>query len=504
MGKALYRAYRPKKLDEVVGQEHITDTLARALEQGSISHAYLLTGPRGVGKTSIARIMAYEFNGIPYDEDATHLDIIEIDAASNRRIDEIRELKERVNVSPTSAKYKVYIIDEVHMLTKEAFNALLKTLEEPPEHAIFILATTEAHKVPETIVSRTQRFTFKPVDQKKVVTHLKKIAKKEKITIDEDALQLIAAHGEGSFRDSISLLDQVRHTSQHIKLADVQQAIGQAPDELLVQLVSATAVHDPSLIMKALDQLRTQGSQPAQIAKQLAARIRAGLRDGNDLLSNHDALLLLRLLLAVPGSHDPGLALEIALYEIALDTAVASPPATATVDVKPSTTNRALQTPEPPDRTMGTDSAKTATKQTFKERDIEKLKTDSSKAHSPKEENVLNPETWQQILDAIKVNHNTLYSITRMAEPTFNDDTLILAFAFPFHQKRLNDGKHRQVLLDIINDVTGQNVSLEVVIDKNRVSNGTPVRKSTVKPRVDVSADLEAISNIFGGAEIVE
>ncbi len=134
MAKALYRKYRSKKLSEIVGQEHITDTLSRALEKGMISHAYLLTGPRGVGKTSIARILAYEINGLPYDDEGTHLDIIEIDAASNRRIDEIRELNERIHIAPTSAKYKVYIIDEVHMLTKEAFNALLKTLEEPPPH----------------------------------------------------------------------------------------------------------------------------------------------------------------------------------------------------------------------------------------------------------------------------------------------------------------------------------------------------------------------------------
>src|SRR3989442_7000568 len=181
MGQALYRAHRPKKLRDVVGQEHITTALTRALQNGTISHAYLFTGPRGVGKTTIARILAHEVNGLPYDDESMHLDIIEIDAASNRRIDEIRDLRDKVHLAPTSAKFKVYIIDEVHMLTKEAFNALLKTLEEPPAHAVFILATTEVHKLPETIISRTQRFSFKPVDVPKVVAHLKAIAKAEKI-----------------------------------------------------------------------------------------------------------------------------------------------------------------------------------------------------------------------------------------------------------------------------------------------------------------------------------
>src|SRR6266498_1480828 len=192
MGRALYRTYRSKKLAEIVGQEHITTALNHALEKGMISHAYLFTGPRGVGKTSIARILAHEINGLPYEDDSMHLDIIEIDAASNRRIDEIRDLRDKVHIAPTSAKYKVYIIDEVHMLTKEAFNALLKTLEEPPKHAIFILATTEMDRLPETIVSRCQRFDLRRIPTALISQHLAHIARQEKVKIDEAALHAIA------------------------------------------------------------------------------------------------------------------------------------------------------------------------------------------------------------------------------------------------------------------------------------------------------------------------
>src|ERR1700759_265171 len=216
MGLALYRKYRPKGLADVVGQDHIVTTLQNALKAGKISHAYLFTGPRGVGKTSVARILAHEINNLPYTDESVHLDIIEIDAASNRRIDEIRDLRDKVRVAPAQAKYKVYIIDEVHMLTREAFNALLKTLEEPPAHCIFILATTEVHKLPETIISRTQRFNFQPIEPKTAGEHLHAIAKREKIDISPEAIELLAEHGNSSLRDSISLLDQLSATGGQI------------------------------------------------------------------------------------------------------------------------------------------------------------------------------------------------------------------------------------------------------------------------------------------------
>ena len=188
MSQALYRKYRSKALADVVGQNHITDILTRALKSGRIAHAYLFTGPRGVGKTSVARILAHEINQLPYTDESNHLDIIEIDAASNNGVEDVRDLREKVQIAPVSASKKVYIIDEVHMLSKPAFNALLKTLEEPPEHIVFILATTDVEKLPATIISRTQRFGFRAISIDDAVRHLKHIAGEENITISDDAL----------------------------------------------------------------------------------------------------------------------------------------------------------------------------------------------------------------------------------------------------------------------------------------------------------------------------
>lgn len=470
MGKALYRQYRPKKLSEIVGQDHITTTLKNALKKGSISHAYLLTGPKGVGKTSVARILAHEVNNLDYEADQTHLDIIEIDAASNRRIDEIRSLRERVHNAPTSAKYKVYIIDEVHMLTKEAFNALLKTLEEPPAHAIFILATTEAHKLPATIVSRTQRFTFKPIESAVLEEHLRQIAESEKIKVAKEALELIAAHGDGSFRDSISLLDQAASRGDKIELDDVQAMLGRAPVEALDNLLTVLQQGTPSQLVDLLIDLRAQGYQAAQLAKQLADQLRQRLLDGTAALPPVATRQLLKELIEVPASHDPDSYLEISLLGVML-----AHPSAEKVEPAPKDTPKK-------------ESAKAV---------VNNQKPLASKASKVR----LDDESWQTVLAAIKQQHNTLYSIVRMAEPQFEDGRLTLSFGFSFHQKRLNEAKNRQLLADILHQIVGEDIVIASAVD--------PAKRhglSTPKPEVKASGtqQLDAISNIFGGAEVLE
>ena len=267
---ALYRKYRPTSLDSLVGQDSIKSALSEALKSGKISHSYLFTGPRGTGKTSVARILAHEVNGFPYQLEDSYLDIVEIDAASNTGVDNIRDLREKALIAPAKGKYKVYIIDEVHMLSKSAFNALLKTLEEPPAHVIFILATTDLEKVPVTITSRSQVFHFRLASPEVMSEHLRKIADAEKIPIDDAALNIIVRRGGGSFRDSLSLLDQLSTLASDqtpLSEARVAEALGLPLDSAIKSLLSAYASADRETITKLLKDLLNEGLKPESLAE---------------------------------------------------------------------------------------------------------------------------------------------------------------------------------------------------------------------------------------------
>lgn len=504
MGKALYRKYRSRSLDEIIGQEHITTTLSNALRQGKIAHAYLLTGPRGVGKTSIARILAHEINGLPYSEDS-NLDIIEIDAASNNGVEDVRDLRDKIPSAPVGAKYKVFIIDEVHMLSKAAFNALLKTLEEPPAHVIFILATTEAHKLPDTIISRTQRFSFRPVSETQVVDHLKTIAAKEKINIDDDALHLIAIHGEGSFRDSISLLDQASSTKDHIEKSDIEQLLGHVPTTLIHELLAQIAAQNMGGCVQTLETLTDQGYEAAMIALQLGQALRKQLLDTKDPgnLSGAKILAIARDLLDVPGANNPHALLEIILLrystpEQAKNLApapVPQPKEAVSQAPEPKQVIKPVVEPEVEVKPMAAPPVEPPTAST-----AEATSTATVDESPPEQITAVTldkpvDELWHDVLQIIKKSHNTLYGIARMAHPSLSGDTLTLELTFAFHQKRLNEPRNKEILTKVLEEVRHSPTQILPVLT---------AKQSADSGAAPISNSVETISNIFGGAELLE
>ncbi len=291
--QALYRTWRSQTFEEVIGQAHVTLTLRHALRDGRMSHAYLFTGPRGTGKTSTARILAKALNCLAEDPGARpdnscrictaitegrQLDLIEIDAASNRGIDEMRDLREKIGFRPNEARYKVYIIDEVHMLTKEAFNALLKTLEEPPPHAVFVLATTEPERVPETVRSRCQRFDFRRIGTPVMVEHLRNILESEGKRAEPEALAAVARRATGSMRDAISLLDQLlSYGDELLTVERVEEVLGLVSSESIAGLVDSLAARDTASGLALINNLVSGGLELGQFVDQVLGYLRAVL-----------------------------------------------------------------------------------------------------------------------------------------------------------------------------------------------------------------------------------
>jgi DNA polymerase III subunit gamma/tau len=287
---SLYRRHRPGSFDEVVGQAHVVRTLRNAVEQDKVHHAYLFIGSRGTGKTSMAKILARSLNCerggptvTPCGEcescvtiaAGTSMDVIEMDAASNRSVDDVRDLRERVAYAPSGGHWKVYILDEAHMLTKEAWNAFLKTLEEPPPRTVFVLATTESHKVMPTIADRCQRFDFQRPSLEQISEVLNRVAASESITIDDGAVAMIARSAQGSFRDALGTLDQlVAYGGEQVGLEEVLEMLGAADADLLFEAVDAVAVADPKAVLLGVEKMARSGRDPSQFARDLLAHLR--------------------------------------------------------------------------------------------------------------------------------------------------------------------------------------------------------------------------------------
>ncbi|MBP7670810.1 DNA polymerase III subunit gamma/tau [Candidatus Gracilibacteria bacterium] len=291
--KSLYLKYRPDDFANLVGQEYAKKTLINAIKFKQVAHAYLFTGPRGTGKTSTARLLAKALNcenlGDGYEpcgkcemcveiSKGSLMDLQEIDAASNRGIDEVRDLKEKINFAPSRSKYKIYIIDEVHMMTKEAFNALLKTLEEPPSYVFFILATTEIHKVPETIISRCQRFDFRRIGQEDIVGRLRVVTAAEGIVAEEGSLEMIARYVDGGMRDAIGLLDQMTRDGK-LMMVDVKQVLGLSEESVLKNLYIALGSGNVDLALKIVDEVYKQGSDLKQFCSDFVSLLRGKMLD---------------------------------------------------------------------------------------------------------------------------------------------------------------------------------------------------------------------------------
>lgn len=473
MGQALYRKYRPRKFSEIVGQDAVKDTLSEAIKSGRISHAYLFSGPKGVGKTSVARIVAHEVNKLPYSDETIHLDIIEIDAASNRRIDEIRNLRDKVHIAPTAAKFKVYIIDEVHMLTKEAFNALLKTLEEPPSHCIFILATTEPHKLPETIVSRTQQFTFKPVGVAAATDHINQIAKAEKIDIEPEALELLAEFGEGSFRDSISLLDQVGSLKGKITVDRLRQLLGLPTNHLVEQLKQAAKDGNLAEILEQSGEIRDKAINPVYVASQLAKSLR------NDLVNadkDHGLWLtdFLKQLSEVSAFKQPAEKLEIVLLE---------------ATVKSPGYGAASQ---PDDHSLG---------RVHLTKEAQPEPVQPAKPKRQKSNNQFSLELWPKVLAAAKDQASSLHSALRLSTPSYDNGVLKLSFSFPLHRNKVKKAENIKMLGQIIKQLSGENVIIDCVVDKDKVRQSNSPADKKIRSS---DSRLQTISNIFGSAEMLE
>src|SRR5258705_6973967 len=365
MSQALYRKYRPKEWDEVVGQDHVVTTLKNAIGADRVAHAYLFAGSRGTGKTTLARLLAKAVNCLNTDptkrpdnecenckavNENRFLDLIEIDAASNPSVDDVRDLREKINFSPSQGRYKIYIIDEVHMLSTAAFNALLKTLEEPPPHAIFVLATTEIHKIPATVLSRCQRHEFRRVPVGEIVTNLKMIVKAENLQADDDALIQIARQSAGGMRDAQSLLDQLSSTGDKITLALAQTVLGTATSQTVLDTITSIMDHDPAHGLETIHKALDAGADPRSLARQVVEYLRGlmliqmgnanqveATSDVKKQMQSHarsfstsDVLRMMKVFnnaaIDLRGGWQPSLSLELALAEVLDNTSPLSPP----------------------------------------------------------------------------------------------------------------------------------------------------------------------------------
>ena len=548
MTQALYRKWRPRQWDEIVGQGHIVQTLTNAVRAGRVGHAYLFAGPRGTGKTTVARIIAKAINCLNDDpakrpcNECEHcqavnenrfLDLIEIDAASNTSVDDVRDLRDKINFSPSQGKYKIYIIDEVHMLSTAALNALLKTLEEPPPHAIFVLATTEINKIPATVLSRCQRHEFRRVPVDEIIGQLKLIAGQENIQVDEDALTVIARQATGSVRDAISLLDQLSSTGDKIDLALTQTILGTAASQTVLDLIASIQDQQSAPAMDAIQRALDAGADPRSLARQIVDYLRGLLliqmgnedqveitKDIKKMMAEHarafstqDVLRMMKAFNAAAtdtrGGWQPSLSLELAVAEV-LEAPTDTPavrreekPAKAKAERPP------MQEAEPEKRLAKSAEPKAELEVPVKEAKKEVL----TEAKAPKTEAVSRPapveapvrpatgigladvvRAWRDIRSVIKPDHPGIEALLNSCKPLeVRGSELYLGFQSETVRALMDMEEKTEIAQAAIKAVLGADLSIKCVVANT---------KGQLPP--DVNPDGMVAAAIRNGGEIVD
>ncbi len=527
--QALYRKWRPQTFDEVVGQGHVTRTLQNALPSGRISHAYLFAGPRGTGKTSMGRLLAKAVNCLSSEDDkpcnqcricqaineGRLLDLIEIDAASNRGIDEMRGIREKVNFRPNEARYKVYILDEAHMLTEPAFNALLKTLEEPPPHVIFVLVTTEPHKIPDTILSRCQRFDFRRIPLQDMIGHLKYISEQESLAVEPAALELIARSATGSMRDAESLLDQLMsYGGEEITLAQVQSVLGTVASQAVGELVDQLVARNVAQGLDVINRVIGDGVDPRQFNRQVVEHLRELLliKVGDDSglvrvtlealqemkvqaaqLSIRELVRVVRLFnqagLDLKTSVQSQLPLELAFVDATMsEEEKAAPPVPGTVP-QPSTETRVASAP----RSSSTSEPPKAVR--------EKPKKEEPRAAPAGLKLTLDTinSQWGRILGQAKLKNHSVEALLKSCQPVgVEGREVVLGFYYPFHKEKIEEPRNKALVESVISQVVEGSCHIRCVLSPKGERQARPVREPAQRPQRDtVEKDEETVRDKY-------
>ena len=542
--EVFYRKWRPQTLGEVVGQEPVTQTLRHAVESGKIAHAYLFCGPRGTGKTSMARILAKAVNcpnkagGEPCNScdmcrsvtEGRALDVIEIDAASNRGIDEIRSLREKANYAPSLARYKVYIIDEVHMLTEAACNALLKTLEEPPPHVIFVLATTEAHKVLTTIVSRCQRFNFHRLRQTEIMDKLKLICRKEKIQIEAASLELIARAATGSLRDAENILQQmIAYHGNRIELDQIQVELGIGWDSRVRELARCVVNRDVAAGLKIANSLNSDGVDLRQFNLGLVEYLRGlllaksgcaealdvtseDLAEMNNLATNAPMDYLLKAVKAFSGidfrsDSYSALSLEMALLDCVLSSQAAKEQSTTTNPRRTGHATEMTKSPNEAEVPVVQDSSELLSEVPGAlDNDVVGTEVHSDIPAVVGSSGIPGKDIpqgidyvrgrWREFIKSLRGEGSSgnLDAFLRSAcDPVaLEDDTLVLGFYYSFHMEKIEDAKYRHLVEKKLKEVFGRpyKIRCTLVDSKREVSYPARAQNPVIKAALEMGARI--------------